>query len=80
MDTSDNKPKTIATIDINLVVPKISKNEWMQESLQDHLQCVLCGTALEFKHKTDFIAQTVSEDAHCPSCQVRNRQTSHRLQ
>ena len=80
MDTSDNKPKTIATLDVNLVIPKISKRDWMEEVLNDHLQCVLCGSALSFKHKTDFIEQTVTEDAHCPSCQVRNRQTAHRLQ
>lgn len=79
MDTT-NKPKTIATIDVNLVMPKVSKTEWMQETLNDHLQCVLCGTELSFKHKTDFIAQSVTEDAHCPACQIRNRQTSHRLQ
>ncbi len=78
MDTSE-KPKTIATIDINLV-PKVSKDDWRQEVLQDHFQCVLCGTALTFRHKTDFITQIVTEDAHCPSCQVRNRQASHRLQ
>jgi hypothetical protein len=79
MDTS-NKPKTIATIDVNMVMPKITKTEWMQEVLADHLQCVLCGSDLVFKHQTDFIAQTVTENAHCPSCQVRNRQSAHRLQ
>lgn len=79
MDTS-NKPKTIATIDINMVMPKVSKTDWMQEVLADHLQCVLCGTDLVFKHKTDFIAQSVTENAHCPSCNVRNRQSAHRLQ
>ena len=43
MDTS-NKPKTIATIDVNLVMPKVSKADWMQETINDHLQCVLCGS------------------------------------
>lgn len=80
MDTSDNKPKTVATLDVNLVVPKVSKRDWMEETLHDHFQCVLCGSSLHFKHKTNFIEQTVTEDAHCPSCQVRNRQTAHRLQ
>lgn len=78
MDASE-KSKTIATLDINLV-PAVSRREWLQESLEDHLNCVLCGTAMHFDHKTDFIAQTVTEDAHCPACRVRNRQSSHRLQ
>jgi hypothetical protein len=79
MDTT-NKPKTIATIDVNVHMPKVGKKEWLQESLEDHFHCVLCGSELEFQHKTDFILQTVTEDAHCPACHVRNRQTAHILQ
>lgn len=79
MDT-ENKPKTIATIDVNLQMPKVGKREWMQESIEEHFHCVLCGTALAFKHKTDFAAQIVTEDAHCPACRIQNRQTSHILQ
>lgn len=78
MDASQ-KSKTIASLDINLV-PAVSPREWLQESLDTHLNCVLCGTPMKFEHKTDFIAQAVTEDAHCPICRVRNRQTSHRLQ
>jgi hypothetical protein len=79
MDTP-NKPKTIATIDVNIQWPTPAKRDWLEETLQDHLQCVLCGTDLEFSHKADFITQTVVEDAHCPGCKVRNRQSSHSLQ
>lgn len=79
MDTSD-KPKTIATIDVNIAWPKVDKKAWLEETLTDHLTCVLCGTDLEFKHSTDFIKQSVVEDAHCPCCKVRNRQTNHSLQ
>ncbi len=68
--------KTIASIDINLVGSK----EWLEESLGEHLNCVLCGDALRFKHKTDFVEQTVQEDAQCPSCNVRTRQNIYRLQ
>jgi hypothetical protein len=79
MDTSE-KPKTVATIDVNLVIPKIPAREWLQECIEEHLNCVLCGTGMVFEHKTDFIAQTVVENAHCPACRIRNRQSAHRLQ
>ena len=59
---------------------KVTKKEWLQESLEDHLQCVLCGTPLEFKHKTDFIGGVVHEEATCPACRIKNRQSAHRLQ
>ena len=82
MDASDNntKPKTVATIDINLPPPKLDKAEWLAESVSEHFHCVLCGGELNFKHKTDFAGQTVAEDAHCPSCNVRTRQNSYTLQ
>jgi hypothetical protein len=70
MDTS-NKPQLPQTV---------SPREWMQEAVIDHTQCVLCGTDLRFSHKTDFVAGVVSEDAHCPACRIRNRQTTHTLQ
>jgi hypothetical protein len=78
MDTSD-KSKTVATIDVN-IVPKVSKATWMEEAMNDHLLCVLCGSAMTFKHKTDFITNTVCEDAHCSACGVRNRQSVYTLQ
>jgi predicted nucleic acid-binding Zn ribbon protein len=48
--------------------------------VDEHLHCVLCGSELRFQHKTDFIEQIVAEEAHCPICNVRNRQQSYRLQ
>lgn len=58
----------------------ISKAEWLQESIEDHLNCILCGSPLDFKHRTDFIEQVVTEEAHCPACRVRSRQSLHPLQ
>jgi hypothetical protein len=80
MDNEQSKPKTIATIDVKVHMPKVSSKDWILESLDEHLHCVLCGTPLAFKHKTDFITQVVTEDAHCPHCRVRNRQSAHSLQ
>ncbi len=82
MDTSNksDKAKTVALIDVNLTMPKVSKQTWMEESVNDHLQCVLCGSMMTFKHKTDFLTGTVCEDAHCTACGVRNRQSNYILQ
>ena len=81
MDSSNkNEPKVIATIDVNIQMPKVDKKAWMEETLDEHFHCVLCGGELEFTHKTCFITQKVSENAHCPSCGVRNRQSDHSLQ
>jgi hypothetical protein len=81
MDNKNEKPKVVATIDVNVQwPPKVSKKAWLEESVDDHLQCVLCGTQLTFKHKTDFLANTVHEEAHCASCGVRNRQSTYSLQ
>lgn len=79
MDADNKKAKTVATIDINLI-PKISAKEWLAETVEEHFHCVLCGGELSFRHKTDFVAQSVVEDAHCPTCNVRNRQQNYRLQ
>ncbi len=74
MDTSNKNEKAeiIATIDVNL--------KWVDESVYDHLHCVLCGTSLSFNHKTNFVEQIVVEEAHCAGCGVRNRKSEHRLQ
>jgi hypothetical protein len=80
MDNSnnDNKSKVVTSIDINIQWP--SRKAWLDESIDDHLNCILCGGALQFAHKTDFITGVVTEDAHCPSCKIRNRQASYGLQ
>ena len=82
MDTSNKgeKPKVVATIDVNLRWPKIESRDWREEILDEQFHCVLCGSDLKFKHETDFANQAVTEEAHCTSCNVRNRRSSHRLQ
>lgn len=83
MDTSNksDKSKVVTSIDINVQwPPKVSRKAWLEESIDDHLTCVLCGTHLSFQHKTDFITGQVNEIAHCDSCGVRNRQSNYILQ
>ncbi len=78
MDT--RKSKVVASIDVNVHIPKISQSEWISEMIEDHLNCVLCGDRLLFRFKTNFIEQQVIENAHCPSCGVRTRQAKYKLQ
>ena len=74
-----NKPKTIATIDVNLV-PTVSSRQWLEESVADHLSCILCGSSLEFTHNVSYVEGLVREEANCPSCRTRGRQSLHALQ
>ncbi len=80
MDTSNKSDKSnvVCQIDVNITWP--DRKAWLEESIDDHLNCVLCGSSLHFKHKTDFVRQTVHEEAHCTSCGVRNRQSDYGLQ
>jgi predicted nucleic acid-binding Zn ribbon protein len=84
MDTSDKntKAKTVGTLDMNINQhpPKVERRDWLDESIDDHLHCVLCGTKLVFSHKTDFVGQKVAEKAHCPSCGVKIRECAYDLQ
>ncbi len=80
MDTSnkDSKSKVVTSIDLNIQWP--DRKAWLEESIEDHLNCVLCGGELKFQHKTDFGSAVVTENAHCPSCNVRNREMTYALQ
>lgn len=78
MDGKNDKAKIITSIDLNIQWP--TRKAWLEESIDDHLNCILCGTQLKFEHKTDFTINKVTEDAHCPSCKIRNRQVNYNLQ
>jgi hypothetical protein len=78
-ENNDSTRKTIATIDVNLV-PKVTRQQWLDDAKTQHLNCVLCGTTLVFKHKVQHVDRVVHEEANCPSCRVRNRTSTHGLQ
>lgn len=82
MDSSEKstKPETIATIDVNLNWSEVSKLDWNQEAIYDHLHCCLCGTELNFSHKANYMQMTVSEEASCPHCKIKTRESFHSVQ
>jgi len=82
MDSSEktNKSQTVATIDVNLRYPDFSEMNWNEEALYDHLHCCLCGSELKFVHKTNRLQNFVTEEAACPSCKIKTRESSHNIQ
>ena len=52
----------------------------LQVWLDSYKHCELCGSELIYTHVTQFIEETVCEEAHCPSCNIKNKQAHHRLQ
>lgn len=50
-----------------------------QEFVQNHSQCVLCGTVLELQHVVDSVSAQIKEEAHCPECEIRTRAKIHSL-
>lgn len=59
---------------------KMTQADWTEQSVQEYLNCVLCGSEYTFYHKTDFTFMTVDEEAHCPLCNVRGSKHQHLLQ
>lgn len=51
-----------------------------EEFLDDYYNCALCGSEMTYTHVTHFGQQVVEEEAFCPSCNIRTKQESHRLQ
>jgi len=41
--------------------------------LKKHNHCSLCGSVLQFQHRTDFSKNTVQEKANCAECRVHSR-------
>lgn len=35
--------------------------------------CCICGTSLEFRHQINHSSATVTEEASCPVCGIRNK-------
>ncbi len=82
MDSSEktSKPQTIATIDVNLQWPDFSQMNWQEEALYDHLHCCLCGSELRFHHKRNLVQNFITEEASCPSCKIKTRESAHTVQ
>lgn len=65
-------------MEINKGIPVADRpSEEIVESLDT---CCICGTKLQFQHKTDFILWVVREEAFCNSCGIRNKVNSFILQ
>lgn len=41
--------------------------------LKNHNHCSLCGSVLQFHHRTDFSKNKVQEKGSCPDCRIHSR-------
>ena len=65
---------------VSVQLHKMTAAEWRDEAVEDYLNCCLCGSELTFTHVTHFVRLEVEEEAHCPSCRIRAKQNTYRLQ
>ena len=69
--------KVISEIKVNL------EYQWptpRERFVEDYTYCALCGDELIYTHNTHFANHVVSEEAHCPSCNIRTKSAEHGLQ
>jgi DNA-directed RNA polymerase subunit RPC12/RpoP len=45
----------------------------------EHNTCAMCESELEIRHEINMKELKLKEEAHCPSCGIRVRSTSHFL-
>jgi hypothetical protein len=62
------------------VVPGPNLSLRQVEALEELQSCILCGTTLDFRHKTNFIDNTVIEESHCLHCNIRSKAADYNLQ
>lgn len=56
-----------------------SKKSQHQNYISAHNNCVLCSTGLELQYLVDRANLEITEDAHCPACNVKARSKKHKL-
>jgi len=79
MDDNKKNPDSqiVSQIDINIEWEAISPREMF---LDEYSFCPLCGDELMYVHVTEFVSQSVCEQAFCNSCHVQVKKNSHALQ
>lgn len=75
---------TEAPLDLNAPVSaqlhRMSPDDWRQQFVEDHMNCLLCGNELQFSHHTNFSTLDVEEEAHCLACKMQTRTNHYCLQ
>lgn len=77
-----NKKLRQMELDLSQTIAEINlKNfNYREQYLEEYKNCLLCGTELVYHHNTDFIYQTVEEQALCPHCKIPTKKHEHKLQ
>jgi hypothetical protein len=58
----------------------IDKTTPKEQFLDEYQNCPLCGTSMVYTHVTNFVAETVKEEAFCTACNIRTKSNDHGLQ
>jgi DNA-directed RNA polymerase subunit RPC12/RpoP len=78
------KEKEQQQVDIEQTIESLIHNlgplDHREMMLDMYKNCSLCGNELEYVHVTHFTHLEVEEEAFCPSCNVRMKQETHKLQ
>ncbi len=72
--SKEKAPEIIAQFNI------VQESSPRERYLDDYHHCPLCGTQLDFTHVTNFVHNTVKEEAFCAPCNIRIKTDDHRLQ
>ncbi len=65
---------------ISAQIHRMSPDDWRQQYIEDHMNCVLCGKELQFSHQTNFSSLEVEEEAHCMACRIHAKTNRYCLQ
>lgn len=67
------RPNVIAQFNI------VDKPSAREQFMDEYAHCPLCGTEMVYTHVTNFIAESVKEEAFCTACNIRTKSNSHGL-
>ena len=71
--SSEDSQNIVTTFDIKSI-------NFREQELEEYFHCILCGAELIYTHSSDFVYQTVLEQAHCPECKIDMKKCEHKLQ
>ena len=77
---NDMSPSDMAKLTVEAVIHRSEPLDHRQNMIEYFNNCSMCGSELEFTHVTQFQYGEVQMEGHCPCCEVRLKDETHRLQ
>lgn len=60
-----------------LPMAEVERREAFKEAVN---KCPICGSRLSFEYRTDFLKNSIHEEAQCEKCAVKIREEEHEVQ